>query len=199
MHRRLVIALFLAMVLVALVAGAVLAQGPATKQVGLVVGLPDDKVHLEMVTVPMTATTFDVLKAAKIVLISQNMSFGPAICSINDVGCPATNCFCDPTHFWAYFHLDPATRTWTPAAEGAGAFVPAGGAVEGFVWSGADASFNPTAKPPVHTYEEIARQKSSAPVSGPASSTVLLLGIGLAGLAGLAGYALYTRARRSAR
>ena len=42
-----------------------------TKQVGLVIGLPNGQEHLEIVTVPMTATTFDVLQAAKIVLLSQ--------------------------------------------------------------------------------------------------------------------------------
>ncbi len=196
MHRRLVVALFVALALALLATGAVLAQGPTTKQVGLVVGLPDDKVHLEIVTVPMTATTFDVLRAAKIVLISQNTAYGPAICSINNVGCPAVNCFCDPAHFWAYYHLNAANRTWTQAVEGVGAFIPAGRAVEGFAWSGFDASYNPTVKPPVYTFDEILQQTPPAPIGVPEPSTVLLLGTGLAGLAA---YARYARVRRAAR
>ena len=126
MSRRLIVALVVATTLVVLMAGAVAAQGTPTKQVGLVVGLPNGQEHLEIVTVPMTATTFDVLQAAKIVLISQNTTFGPAVCSINGAGCPATNCFCDPAHFWAYYHLNPAHRTWTTAMESVGAYVPPG-------------------------------------------------------------------------
>ncbi len=167
-----------------------------TKQVGLVIGLPNGQEYLEIVTVPMTATTFDVLQAAKIALISQNTSFGPAVCSINGTGCPATNCFCDPAHFWAYYHLNAANRTWTAAQESVGAYVPPGGAVEGLAWSGFDANFNPTVKPPVYTFSEIAAKTAGSPNSVPEPSTVLLLG---AGLAGLAGYTRYARARRAAR
>jgi len=169
---------------------------PPTKQVGLVIGLPNGQEYLEIVTVPMTATTFDVLKAAKIVLISQTTSFGPAVCSINGTGCPATNCFCDLAHFWAYYHLNAASRTWTVAQESVGAYVPPGGAVEGFAWSGFDANYNPTVKPPVYTFSEIAAKTAGSPNGVPEPSTVLLLG---AGLAGLAGYARYARARRAAR
>jgi hypothetical protein len=196
MHRRLLIALALAGVLVLLVTGAVLAQSTTTKQVGLVIGLPEGKEHVEIVTVPVTATTFDILQKANIVLISQNTAYGPAICSINSTGCPESDCFCDPAHFWAYYHLNPGNRTWVAAMEGVALFVPPSGSVEGFAWSGFDAAYNPTVKPPVYTFEEIVAKNAPAPIGIPEPSTVLLLG---SGLAGLAGYVRYARARRAAR
>jgi hypothetical protein len=184
MYRRFVIVLFLAVVLAALFTSSVLADTASTKQVGLVVGFPDGSQHLEIVTVPVTATTFEVLQAGQIVLASQNTQYGPAICGINSVGCPATDCFCDATHYWAYYHLNAAGPAWVMAAEGAGAYVPADGAVEGFAWSGFDANYNPTVQPPVYTFEQIVAATAPQPVPVPEPTTLLLLGSGLAGLAG---------------
>ena len=146
MLRRLLFVAVLALALSVALVGVVAAVDTGTKQVGVVIAFPDGAAHTEIVTVPITATAFDVLKAAKINLVSQTSSFGPAVCSINNVGCPATNCFCDPKQFWAYYHLNG--NAWVVSAEGASGHVPANGAVEGFVWSGMDAKFNPTSQPP---------------------------------------------------
>jgi LPXTG-motif cell wall-anchored protein len=175
MYRRLLVAISLALALLAVFAGIVLAQA-GTKQVGVVIGLPGNQVHAEVVTVPMTATTYDVMQKVGVNVVSANSDFGPAICSINGVGCPSTNCFCDKQHFWAYYHLDPQTGKWVASQEGVAAYKPADGAVEGFVWSGVDAKFNPTDQPPVMTMAQIKAQPavtqtvaSSAPVTTTAA------------------------------
>ena len=194
MSRRFVLVVLIALVLGALLAGTALAQTPTTKQVGLVIVFPDGTEHLEIVTVPAeptSATTFDVLQKAKIILASADSGFGPGVCGINTIGCPATNCFCDAAHYWAYYDLDAATGKWVASAMGAGSVAPANGAVVGFAWSGFDASYNPTVQPPVYTFAQIVAKTTPAPVSVPEPGTLLLLGSGLAGVAA------YVRLRKS--
>jgi hypothetical protein len=191
MSRRFVLVALIALVLGTLLAGTAVAQTPTTKQVGLVIAFPDGKEHLEIVTVPAEATTFDVLQKAKITLTSADSGWGPGVCGINNVGCPATDCFCDAAHYWAYFDLDAATNKWVASAAGVGGVKPANGAVVGFAWSGFDASYNPTVQPPVYTFDQIVAATTTPPVSVPEPTTILLLGSGLAGVAA------YARMRKS--
>ncbi len=188
-HRNLV-TLVLLLVLVSLSAGAAFAQSDATKQVGLVVTFADGTSHKEIVTAPAGATALDVLMAAKVTVVTSETAFGPALCKINDTGCPADNCFCDASAYWAYYHL--AGNAWAGAMESAGAYVPADGSVEGFAWSGFDSSFNPTVQPPVYTFAQLMAELTPAPVPVPEPATILLLGSGVAALAG------YARRKRNA-
>jgi hypothetical protein len=182
MVRR-VIFVMLAVLLLASFSGSILAAEEGTKQVGVVIGFPDGTEHTEIVTVPATATMIDVLNAAKVDVASTNTDFGPAVCGINKVGCPADNCFCDKDHFWAYYHLDPATTKWQASVQGVGAYAPASGAVEGLIWSGMDASFMPTDQPKVHTFQEL---------SGGTPQSLPITGFGLLPLALAAGLSLVT-------
>ena len=192
MSRRLVLVMLIVLVLCTIFAGTALAQAPTTKQVGLVIAFPDGAEHLEIVTVPTTATTFDVLQKAKITLASADGGFGPSRVRLStSVGCPATNCFCDAAHYWAYYDLDAATSKWVASAMGVGSVVPANGAVVGFAWSGFDQSYNPTVQPPIYTFAQIVAKTTPPPVSVPEPGTILLLGSGLAGVAA------YVRLRKS--
>jgi hypothetical protein len=196
MVRRVVLAV-LAVLLLASFSGGALAAEQGTKQVGLVIAFPDGTEHTEIVTVPASATMLDAIKAAKVDLASANSDFGPAVCGINKVGCAADNCFCDKNHFWAYYHLDPATNKWQTSAQGVGAYLPASGAVEGLVWSGMDASFMPTDQPQVHTFQELS---GGAPQSLPATGFGMLPLAVASGLllaaAGMAGRAVSGRRSR---
>lgn len=190
MSRRTLIVLGLVLVLLTLSAGGAFAQGGATKQVGIVVAFPDGSTHTQVVTVPVEAKSLDALRAARVTLATSDGSFGTSLCKINATGCPADDCFCDPEHFWAYYHL--VNGAWVSAAEGVGSYVPANGAVEGFAWSGFDAQFNPTVKPPVYTFEQLLAAQNP-PVAVPEPGTLLLLS---GGVAALAGYARRLRARK---
>lgn len=167
MSRRTLLALSLVGILLLATTGFAAAQSGGTKQVGVVVAFPDGTTETAVVTVPEPATTLDALKAAKLQLVTQTGSFGESICKINETGCPESNCFCDETKFWAYYHLTGSA--WSAAAEGVGAFVPADKSVEGLAWSGFDANYNPTEQPPVSTFEQLsatANPSSSLPLWG---------------------------------
>jgi hypothetical protein len=71
-------------------------------------------------------------------------SFGPAVCAIAGTGCPADDCFCDPSRFWSYSSWDGTQ--WQPYQVGASqSVVSMTGAVEGWRWGEGD---NPTLAAP---------------------------------------------------
>ena len=62
-----------------------------------------------------------------------NTDFGPAVCAIEDVGCPANNCFCNPDQFWNYNFWDGST--WQGYPVGASqSVISTTGAIEGWRW-----------------------------------------------------------------
>jgi hypothetical protein len=93
--------------------------------------------------VTFTSTTISGLQALQstgLQLTTVDFSFGTAVCAIEGVGCPATNCFCNANQFWGYQFWDGAA--WHGYMTGAGNSSVGNGAVEGWAW-GASGSTPP--------------------------------------------------------
>jgi hypothetical protein len=78
-------------------------------------------------------------------VVTKDFGFGIAVCSIEGVGCPADDCFCDPVNFWNNFYWDGSA--WQGYMVGADASVINDGAVEGWRWGAFGISMPPA--PPI--------------------------------------------------
>lgn len=75
----------------------------------------------------------DALLLSGLQVITHATGFGTAVCSIEQVGCPADNCFCGGSIFWNYSYWDGSA--WQGYMVGAdGSVISQAGAVEGWAW-----------------------------------------------------------------
>ena len=70
---------------------------------------------------------------------SVQTGFGGAVaCSIDGVGCPSTNCWCqcpvvdESCTYWTYWHLEDGT--WIASGGGAGGYQLHDGDIDGWKW-----------------------------------------------------------------
>jgi len=76
-------------------------------------------------------TGLEALQQTGFEVITKDYGWGIAVCSINGVGCPAENCFCD-SEFWNYTRW--VTETWQDPGASASTITITNGAVEGWRW-----------------------------------------------------------------
>lgn len=115
----------------------------------IVVDLGDGRVITRRVTFDTpTITGLEALQRSGLSLEVATYSFGSAICAIEGVGCPATNCFCDSSRFWSYHYWDGG---WQMYMVGASNSTLSSGAVEGWAWGAGD-------PPPPVTAETLAAE-----------------------------------------
>lgn len=73
------------------------------------------------------------LTASGLDVTIADTSFGPAVCAIEGVGCPADNCFCNADRFWNYNFWDGAAWQGYPVGA-ASSEISMTGAIEGWRW-----------------------------------------------------------------
>lgn len=90
----------------------------------------------DLVARPITFTApisgLAALQLSGLEVVTTATSFGVVVCSIEGVGCPADNCFCDDSAFWGYKSWDGAA--WQDYMVGASDSLLSAGAVEGWRW-----------------------------------------------------------------
>jgi hypothetical protein len=107
--------------------------GPADQAHGYVIVQFNDR---DLVARAITFTTpisgLRALELSGLEIVTTTTGFGPAVCSIEGVGCPAENCFCGGATFWGYKSWDGSA--WQDYPVGAGDSALNDGAVEGWRW-----------------------------------------------------------------
>jgi hypothetical protein len=118
----------------------IVAHGEHTDTVAtaaVVVDLGDGAAVVRWVDLAAPLSGLEVLEASGLDVAVAESSFGPAVCAIEQVGCPVDNCFCDADNYWNYSFWDGSA--WQPYPVGANdAIVEADGAIEGWRWGAFD-------------------------------------------------------------
>jgi hypothetical protein len=148
------------MILVAMLLAGMLLMGPGLtagqaqtpNQAGLVVQLGDGSLITRCIDFDgPEINSYDLLLRSGLnVGTSGDPTVGMAVCSIEDEGCPAGDCFCQckgsTCTYWSYWHL--VDGVWQYSALGASGHVAVQGSVEGWSWGEAE-------PPPVVPFEEL--------------------------------------------
>jgi hypothetical protein len=116
------------------------------KQGSVIVQFDDHAQMVRTFTFTGDISGLDVLALSGLDVVTTSTSFGPVVCSIEGVGCPADDCFCNPTKYWAYSAWDGGA--WQSYPVGAGSSVISQtGAVEGWRWGEFGAAQAPASAP----------------------------------------------------
>ena len=106
------------------------AQTPNTATI--VVQLNDQARIVRSVNFTMPISGLTALQWSGLDVVYSDTSFGPAVCAIEGVGCPAADCFCN-TNYWGYNRWDGATWQSYPVGPG-GSTITQSGSIEGWRW-----------------------------------------------------------------
>ncbi|MFP4344580.1 MAG: hypothetical protein ACLFU8_07800 [Anaerolineales bacterium] len=160
MNPRLALGALLALLVVALLPSGAAAQEEGPHRAGLVVVDAAGGVTTRCVPFDAPAVTGrELLEATDLTPLFSAESGGVLLCSLDGLGCPTAECFCEctgsPCRYWSYFHYTP--EGWTYAGQGASARRLESGDVDGWVWG------DGSQRPPEITFEELCPSATPTP------------------------------------
>lgn len=109
------------------------AKAQEEKRGDVIIQLDDHAQVVRPFTFTGEISGLDALMLSGLDVVTASTSFGPAVCSIAGVGCPAADCFCSTTKYWAYNYWDGAAWQGYPVGAGS-SVISQTGAVEGWRW-----------------------------------------------------------------
>jgi len=121
------------------------AQGvptPTINTVSVVVQFDDQRSLVRSVDFSEPLTGLAVLQRTGLDITWAETSFGPGVCAIEGIGCPADNCFCDPNRYWGYSYWDGAAWQAYPVGVGQ-SIISSTGVIEGWRWGEATRAQTP--------------------------------------------------------
>ncbi|MCA9941244.1 MAG: hypothetical protein KC418_21535 [Anaerolineales bacterium] len=137
----------------------------------LVVRYADGQVDTRCVSFSESQITgHDLLVRAGMDLTIEAGGIGAAVCAINGVGCPATDCFCQcqgaECVYWSYWHQ--IGGSWQYSQGGAGIYPITDGAVDG--WSWGPGSVTAAIPPPDITFADVCSAPPASPTVAPTAT-----------------------------
>jgi hypothetical protein len=95
-----------------------IAQAAYAIRVAVVIDTPDELIK-KCVTTSQDANAYSILQEARqdIAWSYYGQSLGHGLCSISGIGCPSSNCYCDPNAYWNFYSKE-VSGEWTYSAVG---------------------------------------------------------------------------------
>lgn len=121
---------------------------PETNRVALVIKFDDATVFTRCISFTETSISgYEVLLRSGLEITARTNGGNAAICAIEGIGCPASDCFCQsPPDYWSYWQRQETG--WAFSGEGAGSHAVIQGDMEGWSWG-------PGLPPPNLAYSDI--------------------------------------------
>jgi hypothetical protein len=99
---------------------------------------------------------FDALQRSGLSLLVDDQAAGSAVCSIDGIGCPSGDCFCQcrgggDCIYWSYWHW--LNNAWAYSAGGSSVYRLRDGDIEGWAWG--PGSVTEAIPPPVVQFEDV--------------------------------------------
>lgn len=128
----------------------------STNRAGLVIAYGEGQASTYCVSFSESSISgLELLQRAGVPFEVEVGGVGAAVCSIDGVGCPATDCFCqcsgNSCSYWSYWHL--LGGAWQFSGVGADAYQVENEAVDGWSWGSGNVGSG--SEPPLFTFDQI--------------------------------------------